>query len=119
MDWITILWSFLPCPLGDEKVDQVELLPAPTLPQPAEDKWRNEQRAFKRQLPELLKSHRHQFVAVHEGKVVESGSDKLAVAGRAYARFGYVPIYVGLVTDQPPPVCRIPGPRLPQLVDAP
>jgi hypothetical protein len=35
-------------------------------------------------------------VAIHEGQVVESGSDKLDIAGRAYARFGYVPIFVTL-----------------------
>jgi hypothetical protein len=88
-------------------MDQIELLPAPSLPEPPEDKWRSEHRAFRRQLPELLKTHRHQYVAIHEGKVVESGNDKLAIAGRAYARFGYVPIFVGLVTDEPASVCRI------------
>jgi hypothetical protein len=75
-------------------------------------KWRREQQAFRRLLPDLLKVHRNQYVAIHEGKVVEAGADKLEVAGRAYARFGYVPIYVGLVTDQPIPVSRIPSPRL-------
>src|SRR5438445_4098975 len=90
----------------------LESLPAPNLPEHDESKWRSEQRAFRRQLPDLLKTHRHQYVAIHDGKVVESGNDKLAVAGRAYARFGYVPIYVGLVTDQPQPVGRLPSPRL-------
>jgi hypothetical protein len=93
-------------------MDQVELLPAPSLPKPPENKWRNEQRAFRRHLPELLKTHRHQYVAIHDGKMVESGDDKLVVAGRAYARFGYIPIFVGLVTDEPPPVSRIRSPRL-------
>jgi hypothetical protein len=27
------------------------------------------------------------------------------------AQIGYVPIYVGQVTDQPPPLCRMPSPR--------
>jgi hypothetical protein len=79
---------------------------------PPEDKWRREQRAFRHLLPQLLKTHRDQYVAVHDGQVVESGSDKLEVAGRAYARFGYVPIYVSLVTDQPLPVVRMASPRL-------
>ena len=93
-------------------MNQVDLLPAPTLPSPAEDKWRREQQAFQSRLPELLKTYRNQYVAIHDGDVVESGNDKLGVAGRAYARFGYVPIYVGLVTDQPQPLIRIPSPRL-------
>jgi hypothetical protein len=91
-------------------MSQTETLPAPVLPPPAADKWRREQQAFRRLLPELLQRLRNQYVAVHEERVVESGEDKLAVAGRAYQRFGYVPIYVGLVTDQPLPVCRVPSP---------
>jgi hypothetical protein len=86
-------------------------LPAPSLPTPPADKWRAEQQAFRRLLPELLKTHRGQYVAVHEGQVVDSGPDKLALAGRAYARFGYVPIYVSLVSDELPPIVRVPSPR--------
>ncbi len=91
---------------------QLDALPAPVLPLPLKDKWRHEQEAFRRLLPELLKTHRNQYVAIHAGKVVESGPDKLAVAERAYAQFGYVPIYVSHVTDQPQLPCRIPSPRL-------
>jgi hypothetical protein len=91
---------------------QVASMPAPFLPTPPEDKWRREQRAFQQLLPELLRTHRGQYVAVHEGQAVESGPDKLAVAGQAYARFGYVPIYVSLVAEQPLLPVRIPSPRV-------
>jgi hypothetical protein len=93
-------------------MSQIDVLAAPLLPALPQDKWRCEQRAFRHLLPELLKTHRGQYVAVHEGQVVESGSDKLDIAGRAYARFGYVPIYVSLVTDEPQPPLRMPSPRL-------
>jgi hypothetical protein len=93
-------------------MSQLDVLPAPVLPEPAQDKWRREQQAFRRLLPELLKTHRGQYVAIHEGQVAESGDDKLVVASRAYARLGYVPVYVSLVTDEPLPVVRIPSPRL-------
>jgi hypothetical protein len=93
-------------------MDSTETLPAPVLPAPPEDKFRKEQQAFRRILPELLRVHRDQYVAIHEGQVVESGTDKLEVADRAYARFGYVPILVTLVTDRPLPVIRIPSPRV-------
>lgn len=89
-----------------------ETLAAPVLPSPREDKWRREQRAFRRLLPELLKTYRHQYVAIHEEAVVESGRDKLEVAGRAYARCGYVPIFVSFVSEEPMPTARIPSPRL-------
>jgi hypothetical protein len=89
-----------------------DVLPAPTLPVAPEDKWHREQRAFHQLLPALLKTHGGQYVAIHEGKLVEAGTDKLDVAGRAYERFGYVPIFVSLVTDQPSPPVRVPSPRL-------
>lgn len=90
-------------------MNSTELFPAPILPSRAEDKWRKEQQAFHTLMPELLKTYRDQFVAIHEERVVESGSDKLEVARRAYARFGYVPIFVSLVTDQPRKPIRIPS----------
>lgn len=93
-------------------MNEPDLLPAPILPVPPEDKWHREQRAFRQLLPELLKTHAGQCAAVHDGQVVETGSDKLDVAGQAYARCGYVPIYVGLVTDQPPIPVRMPSLRL-------
>jgi hypothetical protein len=93
-------------------MSSTELLPAPVLPEPPEDKFRTEQRAFHRLLPELLQSHRNQFVAIHDGQVVESGTDQIDVAERAYARFGYVPILVTLVTSQPRKPIRIPSLRV-------
>ena len=89
-----------------------ELLPAPVLPTPPEDKFRKEQQAFYRLLPELLRTHRDQYVAIHEGQVVESGPDKLEVARLAYSRFGYIPIFVSQVTERPLKPFRIPSPRL-------
>ena len=91
---------------------ETEALPAPVLPTPKEDKWCREQRAFHRLLPELLQPHRDQYVAIHDERVVEAGPDKLDVAERAYDRFGYVPIFVSFVTDQPRPRVRIPSSRL-------
>lgn len=85
-------------------MNQVDVLPAPVLPEPQKDKWRCEQEEFHRVLHELLRTHRNQYMAVHEGKVVESGFDKLAVAEPAYVQFGYVTIYMSLVTEQPSPV---------------
>ncbi|MEI4896673.1 hypothetical protein Q8G71_35880, partial [Klebsiella pneumoniae] len=67
---------------------------------------------FRQLLSGLLSTHRGRFVAVHEGRVVESGDDKVAVARRAYARFGYVPIFVSRVAEPPNAPVRVPSPRL-------
>lgn len=88
-----------------------ETLPAPDLPGRDEDRWRREQSAFHRLLPALLGTHRDRFVAIHEGRVVEAGDDKLEVARRAYARFGHVPIFVSRVAESPTAPVRIPSPR--------
>lgn len=88
-----------------------EPLPAPDLSGHDGDKWRAERRAFQRLLPDLLPTHRDRFVAVHEGRVVESGEDKIAVVLRAYARFGYIPIFVGRVAEGPADPLRVPSPR--------
>jgi hypothetical protein len=83
------------------------------LPPSTGEKWRSEQQAFCRLLPELLRSHAGQFVAIHEGRVVESGDDKLDVARRAYAQFGYIPIFVSKVSGGPITPVRLPTPRQP------
>ncbi len=95
-------------------MSDVTTLPAPELglEGTALDVWENERRAFLRLLPTLLATHRGQYVAVHHGCVIAEGPDQIDVAKQAYAREGYVPIYVGLVTDEPPRPARIASPRL-------
>jgi hypothetical protein len=70
-------------------------------------KGEREYQVFLRLLPELLSTHKGQYVAVHNGQVVDVDTDDIALIQRVHARIGYVPIYVGLVTDRPP-VARIP-----------
>jgi hypothetical protein len=94
---------------------ETQILPAPSLPviPPTASKWEAERRAFLHLLPSLMSTHRNKYVAVHQGAIVESGDDQTRIALAAYAKQGYVPIYVGLVTDQPSPIARIPSPTLP------
>jgi hypothetical protein len=70
------------------------------LPHPPRNKWEREYQTFLQLRPGLLESHRNQFVAIHEGQVVDSGDDAVTVALRVYARYGQVPIYVGQVTER-------------------
>jgi hypothetical protein len=71
-------------------------------------KGEREYRAFLRLLPGLLATHQGKFVAIHNEQVVDSDADDVALILRVQKQVGYVPIYVGLVTDSPP-VAR--GPR--------
>jgi hypothetical protein len=77
-----------------------------------ETPYERERRAFWELLPDLLKTHFGQSVAIHGGKVVASGTDHVAVALEAYSRVGYVPLYLGDVTDEPPRPVRFPTPRI-------
>ena len=63
--------------------------------------FEQERQAFERLQPELLRTHRGQCVAILNGQVVESGSDKIEVLDRVYARFGYRSVYVQRVEEQP------------------
>jgi hypothetical protein len=92
---------------------QVFNAPEITLPGPPDDKFHREQRAFFRLLPELLKTHRGQYVAVHEERVVESGATLPEVALRAYSQFGAQPMCITLVTERSSPPERIPHARIP------
>jgi len=94
--------------------DEIVTLPAPLVeltPKPR-TKWEREYQAFWKLLPELLKTHKGKYVAIHEGKVIDSGDNRLELVFRALAQAGNVDIHVGLVTDQPEPPIRIPHYRI-------
>jgi hypothetical protein len=88
-------------------------LPAPVinLTPPPRNKWEREYQAFQRLLPELLKTHRGKYVAVHEERVVDSGDDRHELIFRVLPKVGGVSIHVDLVAEQPPPPIRIPHVR--------
>lgn len=83
--------------------------PAPAMAETAAAKWDREKAAFRAMLPDLLRTHAEQYVAVHDGRVVASGADKAVVALAAYTACGYQPIPVLLVTDGPPRVVHLSG----------
>ena len=73
---------------------------------PPPTKFERERRAFFRLLPDLLQTHRGQYVAVHDEQVVDSGPDQIEVALRVLRRVGSVPIFVHLVQREPERVYR-------------
>lgn len=77
-----------------------------TLPPPPLRKLEREQRAFFRLLPQLLQTHRGQWVAIHQETVAGCGADQLEVALRFWREVSKEEVYVGLVTEEPEPVIR-------------
>jgi hypothetical protein len=99
-------------------VDPIPFVPipfVPTLPAPSEGsrtgaaEVAREKAAFETLLPDLLARFPGQYAAVYGGELVATGPDEMDVIEEAYTKVGTVPMYVGLVTDQPPPLCRIPS----------
>lgn len=95
-------------------MNEVIEYPAPdlTLIDRPETAYERERRAFRELLPALLETHHGQFVAIHDGNVVASGTDRVTVALDAYSRVGSVPLYLGHVINEPPRPARIPSPRI-------
>ena len=65
-------------------------------------KGKREYAAFLRLLPTLLPEYKGKYVAVHDEQVIDSDVDDIALVQRVHARIGYVPIHVGLVSEQQP-----------------
>lgn len=66
-----------------------------------QDAFERERKAFERLKADLLRTHCGQWVAVFQEQVVEIGDDQMEVLDSVYRRFGYVPVYVQRVEEQP------------------
>ena len=76
------------------------------------NKIRAEAEAFNRQYDFLLKTYRGQFVAVHDGQVIDHDPDLRTLHLRVYQQLGHVPVLLKQVSDQPDPVLQFRSPRL-------
>ena len=76
------------------------------------EKLQSEMEAFQAQLPDLLTRYGDQFVALHEGQVIDHDTDLRTLHGRVYARMGSVPVLLQKVTEAPIPDIHVRGPRL-------
>ena len=63
-----------------------------------------EKRTFWALRERLLDQYEGEYVAIHQGRVVDHDTDKIKLGLRVYQRFGYRPIYVQLVSRQGLPV---------------
>ena len=65
------------------------------------EKIRAETEAFTQQHDELLTKYSDQYVAVHEGQVIDHGQDLRTLHLRVFNRFGHIPVLLKKVTSEP------------------
>jgi len=82
------------------------VIPPESLIPPPRNKWEREYRAFRRLLPELLKTYRGKYVAIHDEQLVDSDNDRVELIFRVLDKVGNVSIHVGFVGDEPEPISR-------------
>ncbi len=75
--------------------------------------FQREKRAFQRLKPELMRTNRGQYVVIREEKPVLFGNNKTELAKQAYKQFGYGPLYIGLLEEEPE-VVHLVTPRVPR-----
>ena len=76
------------------------------------EKLQAEMAAFETQLPALLEVYSEQYVALHEGRVIDHDADLRALHSRVYAKMDAIPVLLQKVTTSPPPEILVRGPRL-------
>lgn len=76
------------------------------------EKLQSEMEAFQAQLPVLMARYADQYVAMHEGQVIDHDTDLRTLHGRVYARMGSVPVLLQKVTEAPTLDILVHGPHL-------
>lgn len=93
--------------LEEQKPSRMELVLTP------EQIVARERSAFLEMKPRLLGSaeYPNKFVAIINGTPVDSDNDKGALVERIYATRGYIPVFIGKVTEEQKRYRRLPSPR--------
>lgn len=68
--------------------------------------------AFERMRSDLLGQYAGQFVAIYQGQVVASGSEKLALLDEVREQYGNVVCYIEKVASDSPRTVRMPSVRV-------
>jgi hypothetical protein len=71
-----------------------------------------EQAAYEQLHSELKRTHFGQWVAVHDGQVVDTGTDNVALHRRVLARYGDTAILITQVEDSPRREIQVRSPRV-------
>ncbi len=67
-----------------------------------QESFEQERAAFYRLKPQLLQTHRDQYVAVHDSRVVDSDADDAELAKRVMAKYARQAVYIQLVSEELP-----------------
>lgn len=100
---------------GAEQVDAqvfVEKAVRAYLTQLQQEKIRAETEAFNAQYEELKAKYPGQYVAVHQGSVIDHDPDLRKLHLRVYERLGRIPVLLKQVTDEPERALVFRSPRL-------
>jgi len=73
----------------------------PPTPEVKDTEFEHNRAAFQRLLPELLKEHRGEWVAIAGEKAVAFGESSNAVLNDVYDRLGHIRMYIELVLEHP------------------
>ncbi len=79
---------------------------------PDRSAMKQEVASFRAMLPELLTQHADQYVALHQGQVVDHDADRVALVVRLDKTYPDTVVLVKYVTAKPDRVIRMPSPRL-------
>ncbi len=74
-----------------------------------------EQAIFEQHKTELLKKYRGQYIAMHNGEVVETAPDLRTLRNKVFARFGHTPMLHTQVTDETERDIIVRSPRVERL----
>jgi hypothetical protein len=62
--------------------------------------FQQEKEAFMRLKHKLLETNKGKYVVIRNGEPVLFGDNKIELARAAYEKFGYVPLYIGLIQEE-------------------
>ncbi len=79
-----------------------------------QQKLRREQQAFEQQKMDLLAKYFGEYVAIHEGKVIDHDRDLRTLNSRVFKKFGRTTVLHKKVTDKPDLDIMFRSPRLEQ-----
>jgi hypothetical protein len=99
------------CPVGRVKA---VISPLPDVASPAKENLRMDNKEFLNMLPSLLQTHRGQFVAIHQGKVLAAGKSSVEVLTQAERNSPGAYPSVHFVTEELPRLERLPSLRMPR-----
>lgn len=89
-------------------------VPETSAKNPAQEKMMQEVEAYQQMHPQLVEKYAGQFVAIHNGQLVDHDSDKEALFARIKERFPNQVVLQRQVLENPDPVFHFRSPRFQQ-----